>query len=228
MCWNTCTKKAPDWHSQNRSTNMWNVRPQTTNLTELDSRLPTFAKWSNRPNSSLRIRTRFSAEQWEERFVKPTMSANKILKKKFCKFKQKLKLNETNNCDKGNITERAQPRDLIAAFTRKWATTWLKPIKMSACPAKTQISLGIHPAWSESSLYAQWLAKGPRFLHASSEDRDQTGRMPRLIWVFAGHTHTSYLPWAMDWNLWDKANFKGRFDKILWDFYKNHFGAPQK
>ena len=31
----------------------------------------------------------------------------------------------------------------------------------------------------------------------------------------------------MDWNLWDKANFYGRFDKILWDFDKNHFGAPQ-
>ena len=26
------------------------------------------------------------------------------------------------------------------------------------------------------------------FLHADSEDSDQTGRMPRLIWVFAGHT----------------------------------------
>ena len=26
------------------------------------------------------------------------------------------------------------------------------------------------------------------FLHADSEDSDQTGRMSRLIWVFAGHT----------------------------------------
>ena len=30
------------------------------------------------------------------------------------------------------------------------------------------------------------VAKDPRFLHADSEDPDQTGRMPRLIWVFAG------------------------------------------
>ena len=51
-------------------------------------------------------------------------------------------------------------------------------------PAKTQISLGIRPVWSESSLCAQWVAKGPSFLHADSEDSDQTGRMPRLIWVF--------------------------------------------
>ena len=28
----------------------------------------------------------------------------------------------------------------------------------------------------------------PRFLYADSEDSDQTGQMPRLIWVFAGQT----------------------------------------
>ena len=41
---------------------------------------------------------------------------------------------------------------------------------MSVRPAKTQISLGIHPVWSESSLCAQWVAKDPSFLHADSED----------------------------------------------------------
>ena len=55
-------------------------------------------------------------------------------------------------------------------------------------PAKTQISLGIRPVWSEFSLCAQWVAKDPSFFHADSEDSDQTGRMPRLIWVFAGRT----------------------------------------
>ena len=40
----------------------------------------------------------------------------------------------------------------------------------------------------ESSLCAQWVAKDPSFLHADSDDSDQTGRMPRLIWVFAGRT----------------------------------------
>ena len=59
---------------------------------------------------------------------------------------------------------------------------------MSVRQAKTQISLGIRPVWSESSLSAQWVAKGPSFLHADSEDSDQAGRMPRLIWVFAGYT----------------------------------------
>ena len=59
---------------------------------------------------------------------------------------------------------------------------------MTVRPAKTQIILGIRPVWSESSLCAQWVAKDPSFLHADSEDSDQTGRMPRLIWVFGGRT----------------------------------------
>ena len=59
---------------------------------------------------------------------------------------------------------------------------------MSVRPAKTQISLGIRAVWSEHSLCAKWVAKIPSFLHADSEDSDQTGRMPRLIWVSAGCT----------------------------------------
>ena len=63
-----------------------------------------------------------------------------------------------------------------------------KTNKVSVCPAKTQVSLGIRPVWSESSLCAQWVAKDSSFLHADSEDSDQTGRIPRLIWVFVGRT----------------------------------------
>ena len=62
--------------------------------------------------------------------------------------------------------------------------------KVSVRPAKTQISLGIRPDWSQSSLSA-WRKLGPLATHwAHSEDSDQTGRMPRLIWVFAGRTAT--------------------------------------
>ena len=58
--------------------------------------------------------------------------------------------------------------------------------KMTVHPAKTQISLGLHPVWSESSLFA-WRELGSLAAHwAHSEDSDQTGRMPRLIWVFVG------------------------------------------
>ena len=63
-----------------------------------------------------------------------------------------------------------------------------KTNKMTVRPAKTQISLGIRPVWSESSLSA-WRKLGSLATHwAHSEDSDQTGRMPRLIWVFAGRT----------------------------------------
>ena len=53
-----------------------------------------------------------------------------------------------------------------------------KTKKMTVCPAKTQISLGIRP---ESLTCAQWVAKDSSFLNADSEDSDQTGQMPRLI-----------------------------------------------
>ena len=60
--------------------------------------------------------------------------------------------------------------------------------QMTVCPAKTQISLGIRPVWSESLLSA-WRKLRSLTTHlAHSEDSDQTGRMPRLIWVFAGRT----------------------------------------
>ena len=65
-----------------------------------------------------------------------------------------------------------------------------KTNKMRVRPAKTQISLGIRPVWSESSLCA-WRNLGSLATHwAHSEDSDRTGQMPRLIWVFAGHTLT--------------------------------------
>ena len=44
-----------------------------------------------------------------------------------------------------------------------------KPTKW-LCTQQTQISLGIRPVWSESSLCSQWVAKDPSFLHADSED----------------------------------------------------------
>ena len=63
-----------------------------------------------------------------------------------------------------------------------------KPTKWHVRPAKARISLGIHPVWSESSLSA-WRKLGSLATHwAHSKDSDQTGRMPRLIWVFAGRT----------------------------------------
>ena len=61
-----------------------------------------------------------------------------------------------------------------------------KPTKWHMRPAKTQISLGIRPP-SLIRVFAVRMKLGSLATHwAHSEDPDQTGRMPRLIWVFAG------------------------------------------
>ena len=63
-----------------------------------------------------------------------------------------------------------------------------KTNKLHLRPVKTRINLGIRQVWSKTSLCAQSVAKDTSFIYADSEDSDQTGRMPRLIWVFAGRT----------------------------------------
>ena len=62
-----------------------------------------------------------------------------------------------------------------------------KPAKWHVCPAKTQISLGIRPVWSVFAVHMKkaWVLSYPL---SAQRDSDQTGRMPRLIWVFAGRT----------------------------------------
>ena len=63
-----------------------------------------------------------------------------------------------------------------------------KPTKWPVRPAKTHISQGIRQVWSELPLSA-WRKLGSLATHwAHSEDSDQSGRMPTLIWVFAGST----------------------------------------
>ena len=57
----------------------------------------------------------------------------------------------------------------------------IKQTKWQVRPAKTQISLGICPVWSESFLSA-WRKLGSLATHwVHSEDSDQTGRLPSLI-----------------------------------------------
>ena len=79
-----------------------------------------------------------------------------------------------------------------AWFSKNLISAWLhdKTNKMMCAPIDDSDQpgcLGIRPVWSESSLCTSWVAKDPPLLHSDSEDSDQTGRMPRLIRVFAGH-----------------------------------------
>ena len=72
--------------------------------------------------------------------------------------------------------------DLISAFI--FEPSYDKTNKMTVRPAKTQISLGIRPVWSEPSLCAQWVAKRSVLLQTDSED---SGRMARLICLRWAH-----------------------------------------
>ena len=66
----------------------------------------------------------------------------------------------------------------------QWAATWQNQ-QNDLCAQRTQIRLGGCP---ESSLSA-WRKLGSLATHwAHSEDSDQTGQMPRLIWIFPGRT----------------------------------------
>ena len=78
---------------------------------------------------------------------------------------------------------------LVNVFYRcKMSRLMTKPTKWHVRPAKIPISLGIRPVWSESSLSA-WRKRGSLATNrAHSQNSDQTGLMPRLIWVFAGCT----------------------------------------
>ena len=70
-------------------------------------------------------------------------------------------------------------------FLRTWTVgpQHDKTSKMSVRPAKTQIC----PVWSESLLaLSGWLSTQAFYMLTAKTD--QTGRMPRLIWVFAGRT----------------------------------------
>ena len=89
-----------------------------------------------------------------------------------------------------------------------------KTNKMTVRPAKTQICLGIRPVWSVSTLCAQWVAKDWRFLHADSEDSDQSGRMPRLIWVFAERTD-HFVGFVMGWLILFQVQEKERTPRVL-------------
>ena len=77
-----------------------------------------------------------------------------------------------------------------------------KPTKWHVRQAKTpQTGRIICAVWSESLLSA-WRKLGSLSTHwEHSKDADQTGRMPRLIWVFAGRT-CHFVGFVMSWAQW--------------------------
>ena len=101
-------------------------------------------------------------------------------------------------------------------YIYNWAASWQNQ-QNGMCAQQSLISLCIRTIWSEFSLCSQWVAKDPSFLHADSKDSDQTGWMPRPIWVFTGHTCHFVgfvMRWLMWWNMtkmYIKSDFKAVF-----------------
>ena len=58
-----------------------------------------------------------------------------------------------------------------------------KTSKMACAPSKDSDQPGLPPSLIRA--FAQLVAQDPSFLHADNDDSNQTGRMPRQIWVFA-------------------------------------------
>ena len=85
---------------------------------------------------------------------------------------------------------------LFIEFNAHLSDDMTKPTKW-VCAQRRQISLGIRPVWSESSLSA-WRNLGSLAVHCThSEDSDQTWRMPRLICLRWAHTH--FVGFVMSW-----------------------------
>ena len=93
-----------------------------------------------------------------------------------------------------------------------------KPTKKCVHPAKTQISLGIRPVWSECSLRAQWVAKDQAFFMRTAKTLIRLGGCPGwsessldaqpFCWfchVAAHLFYCRYLQLAFDINVYWKA-----------------------
>ena len=108
-----------------------------------------------------------------------------------------------------------------------WAAAWQNQQNDMCAQRRLRSGLGIHPVWSESSLSA-WKSIGTLATHwADSEDSDQTGRMPRLIWVFAGRTcpFIGFVMRRLIWNftvtsIWFKHEWKHLEFKTMASFWE--------
>ena len=107
-----------------------------------------------------------------------------------------------------------------------WAISWQN--QQNDCPP------GEDSDEPESLLCAQWVAKGPRFLHADSKDSDRTGRMPRLsesslgahslCWFchFAAQIFNQQRPWIKI-RRWLESQVKS-WKCVLWMNLSNNYG----
>ena len=90
----------------------------------------------------------------------------------------------------------------------KWASAW-QSLQNGMCVQRRLRSVWASAQSDQSSLSA-WRKLGSLAIHlVHSEDSDQTGRMLRLIWVFAGRT-------------WHFVGFVMRWHKLVFGSQRKH------
>ena len=87
-----------------------------------------------------------------------------------------------------SMTKSFCPQAILTASHEQMSCSMTKQTKWHVRPAKTQIRLGICPVTLASLLSTRRNLRSLATHWAHSEVSDQTGQMPRLIWVFAGCT----------------------------------------
>ena len=93
-----------------------------------------------------------------------------------------------------------------------WTSTW-QNLQNGMCTQRNLRSACAYAQSDQSLLYSQWVAKDLSFLHTDSEDSDQTGQLPRLIWVFAGRT-SHFVGFVIRWLMsMSKAKYSTDQDK---------------
>ena len=102
-----------------------------------------------------------------------------------------------------------------------WTAAWQKPTNY-LCAQRWLRSAWASVQFDQSSLCTRWVAKDPSFLHVDSEDSDQTGQMPGLIWVFAGRTVILLvLSWSgsiinVNSRIWSVSSLFVKVNSYLW------------
>ena len=84
-----------------------------------------------------------------------------------------------------------------------WAALWQN--QLNGMCAQRRLTSAWASAQSDQSSLSAWRKLGSLATHwAHSEDSDQTGRMHRLIWVFAWRTchYVGFVVWWLICNIW--------------------------
>ena len=106
-----------------------------------------------------------------------------------------------------------------------WVASWQNQ-QYGMCAQRRLRSAWAFAQSDQSSLCVHWVANDSSFLHADSEDSNQTGRMPRLIWVFAGRK-AHFVGFLMRRLIWFRSlkHLKGTFKMPLRKDFKTLWHA---